>query len=78
MVRDVVEILVSRLVSQPDQVSIEIEETGSNVHVQVKVDASDRGKIIGRRGRVINAIRSVAGVAAVKAGQRVTIDVPDD
>lgn len=78
MVRDVVEILVSRLVSQLDQVSIEVEETGTNVHVQVKVDAADRGKIIGRRGRVINAIRSVAGVAAVKAGQRVTIDVPDD
>ncbi|MCA1594871.1 MAG: KH domain-containing protein [Chloroflexi bacterium] len=78
MVRDVVEILVSRLVNEPDQVNIEIEETGTNVHVQVRVDAGDRGKIIGRRGRVINAIRSVAGVAAVKAGQRVTIDVPDD
>jgi uncharacterized protein len=74
----VVELLVSRLVSQPDEVSIETEESGSNVHVRVKVSAADRGKIIGRRGRVINAIRSAAGVAAVKAGQRVTIDVPDD
>jgi len=78
MVRDVVELLVSRLVSHPESVFIDVRESGSSVHVQVKVDASDRGKIIGRRGRVINAIRSVAGVAAVKSGQRVTIDVPDD
>ncbi|MDQ2733338.1 MAG: KH domain-containing protein [Armatimonadota bacterium] len=78
MVRDVVELLVMQLVSRPDVVRIEVQETGTNVHVEVKVDASDRGKIIGRRGRVINAIRSVAGVAAVKSGQRLTIDVPDD
>ncbi|HET6383964.1 MAG TPA: KH domain-containing protein [Armatimonadota bacterium] len=78
MVRDVVELLVRRLVSQPDQAYVEEQDSGQNIHIQVRVDASDRGKIIGRRGRVINAIRSVAGVAAVKAGQRVTIDVPDD
>ena len=78
MVRDVVELLVTRLVSRTDCVRVECRESGANLHVEVKVDASDRGKIIGRRGRVINAIRSVAGAAAVKAGQRVTIDVPDD
>jgi predicted RNA-binding protein YlqC (UPF0109 family) len=78
MVRDVVELLVARLVSRPECVQIGVNESGSNIHVEVRVDAGDRGKIIGRRGRVINAIRSVASVAAVKTGQRVTIDVPDD
>ena len=78
MVQDVVELLVTRLITHTDRVNVETRETGQNVHVEVKVDVSDRGKIIGRRGRVINAIRSVAGVAAVKSGQRVTIDVPDD
>jgi hypothetical protein len=78
MVRDVVELLVRRLVSHADKVAINVQESGQNIHVEVKVDVSDRGKVIGRRGRVINAIRSVAGVAAVKANQRVTIDVPDD
>ena len=78
MVRDVVDLLVRRLVSRPDLVQVEEEQSGASVHLIVHVDAADRGKIIGRRGRVINAIRSVAGAAAAKAGQRVSIDVPDD
>jgi predicted RNA-binding protein YlqC (UPF0109 family) len=47
------------------------------VDLELRVAQDDMGKIIGRQGRTIRAIRTVAKAASVKLGKRVTVEVPD-
>jgi predicted RNA-binding protein YlqC (UPF0109 family) len=47
------------------------------VDLELKVAPDDMGRVIGRQGRTIRAIRTVVKAASVKAGKRVTVEVPD-
>ncbi|MDO8987374.1 MAG: KH domain-containing protein [Coriobacteriia bacterium] len=67
--------LVTSLVENPDGVSIARKESGSTVSFEVSVDADDVGKVIGRQGRIIKAIRTVVRAAASVNGDQVDIDV---
>jgi len=67
--------LVSSLVENPDNVSIARKESGSTVTFEVSVDADDVGKVIGRQGRIIKAIRTVVRAAASVNGDQVDVDV---
>lgn len=60
--------LCRSVVSQPDDVSVETSANGDRVRLDVTVNADDMGRIIGRRGRVASAIRTVVGAAAAKDG----------
>lgn len=60
--------LCQSMVSQPDDVSIETTADGDNVRMDVRVNQDDMGRVIGRRGRVASAIRTVVGAAAAKDG----------
>lgn len=74
MLKRLVEILVTGLVEHPDQVKITAVETPRAVTFEVRVADSDMGKVIGRRGRVARAIRTVVKAAAVKDGRRVMVE----
>ena len=74
MLQRLVEILVTGLVVHPDQVRITAVETPRAVTFEVRVADSDMGKVIGRRGRVAKAIRTVVKAAAVKDGRRVMVE----
>jgi len=67
--------LVSSLVENPDNVSIARKESGSTVTFEVSVDPDDVGKVIGRQGRIIKAIRTVVRAAASVNGDQVDVDV---
>ncbi len=71
-----VEFVVKGLVDNPDQVSVEEvpEDDGSSI-LELSVAPSDMGRIIGKSGRVINAVRSLLQVAATKQGQRVSLEL---
>ena len=73
--RDLVEYLARSLVDEPDQVSVEEVEAGRVIVYEVTVAEDDVGKIIGRQGKVIRAIRSVVKAAATRQGTRVDVDV---
>lgn len=77
--RELVEFLVRALVSEPDEVRVEeVEEDGTTV-LEVRVADGDLGRVIGREGRVANAIRTVAKAAATAAGAgRVMVEVVED
>lgn len=60
--------LCRAMVSEPDDVSIETTADGDRVRLDVSVNAEDMGRVIGRRGRVASAIRTVVGAAAAKDG----------
>jgi predicted RNA-binding protein YlqC (UPF0109 family) len=56
--------LITSLVDNPDDVAIETDRTGDNVTFTVTVNNDDVGKVIGRQGRVIKAIRTLVRAAA--------------
>jgi len=77
--RDLVEYLVRALVDDPDAVRVdEIEADGTTV-LEVHVGDGDLGRVIGREGRVANAIRTVAKAAATaQDGGRVMVEIVED
>ena len=74
---ELVLVLARSLVDEPDKVEVSVTETDSRVDLELRVAQDDMGKIIGRQGRTIRAIRTVAKAASVKLGKKVTVEVPD-
>lgn len=74
---DVLEYLVKALVDHPDAVGIDVDEEGRGLRMQVSVAPGDMGRVIGRRGRIANAIRTVVRAAAIDDGIAVDIDFVD-
>ena len=74
---ELVLVLARSLVDEPDKVEVSGTETDSHVDLELRVAQEDMGKIIGRQGRTIRAIRTVAKAASVKLRKRVTVEVPD-
>ena len=74
---ELVLVLARSLVDEPDKVEVSGTETDSRVDLELRVAQDDMGKIIGRQGRTIRAIRTVAKAASVKLGKKVTVEVPD-
>ena len=69
--------LIAQLVEHPDQVELDIEESPGKVALMAKVSSEDIGRVIGKRGRVANAIRTLVRAAATKDGVEVEVDFSD-
>ena len=77
--RDLVEFLVRALVSDPDAVRVEEVADDGEVVLEVRVADDDLGRVIGREGRVANAIRTIAKAAATsEGGGRVMVEIVED
>jgi len=74
-VKEVVEVLAKALVDHPDQVLVAQNTTERTVHIQLTVAPEDMGKVIGKQGKIANAIRTIVKAAAVKDGRRVIVDI---
>ena len=70
-------VLARALVDEPERVEVSSIESDARVDLELKVAPDDMGRVIGRQGRTIRAIRTVVKAASVKAGKRVTVEVPD-
>ena len=73
--REMVEYVARALASNPDAVKVIEEDDGNRTVYRLSVDDKDKGKIIGRDGRVAQSIRALLRVAATKAGTRVTLEI---
>ena len=74
--KDIVEYIAKAIVSQPDEVVVtEEEEDDGLIILQLDVAPSDKGKVIGRQGRVAQSMRALLRVAAVKDGTRVILKI---
>ncbi len=73
----VLEHITKSLVEQPDGVSIAIDDSGQRVQLNVTVADGDMGRVIGKRGRMANAIRTVTRAAAVRDGVEVDVEFVD-
>jgi predicted RNA-binding protein YlqC (UPF0109 family) len=73
----VLEYLARSVVDDPDGVEVDIEDGGSRVSLEVRVSDGDMGRVIGKRGRVANAIRTVVRAAAAQDGSEVDVEFVD-
>lgn len=74
---DVLEYLVGALVDDPDAIEISEEDDRRGLRLQVRVAPDDMGRVIGRRGRIANAIRTLVRAAAADDGISVDVDFVD-
>ena len=74
--KELIEYIARSLVSEPDAVEVtETVEVGGRVVYHLQVAPDDKGKIIGRQGRVASAIRVLLRVAAVKNGSHAILEI---
>jgi predicted RNA-binding protein YlqC (UPF0109 family) len=73
--KNLIEILVKALVDNPDAVKVEEIDEGDSVTFAVTVAEDDLGKVIGKQGRVANALRTVAKAAAIKDRRNVFVKI---
>jgi predicted RNA-binding protein YlqC (UPF0109 family) len=69
--------LAKSIVEDPDAVVVEAEEGRNSITLRVHVAPGDMGRVIGRRGRVAQAIRSVVRAAGAKEGVNASVDIVD-
>ncbi|MDQ3833176.1 MAG: KH domain-containing protein [Actinomycetota bacterium] len=69
--------LARSLVDEPEKVEVSGRETDSKVNLTLRVAPKDMGKVIGRQGRIVKAIRTVMKAASVKVNKRVNVEVED-
>lgn len=70
--------LVQSLASEPESVVIQTEERRDGLLFKIHVAPEDMGRVIGRRGRVAQAIRTVVAAAGAKDGVQTSVDIVDD
>jgi predicted RNA-binding protein YlqC (UPF0109 family) len=74
--KEVIEVVARALVDQPGAVTVEeTSRRGDTVYLELSVGPGDLGKVIGRHGRIANAIRAVARTAAERDGLRAIVDI---
>lgn len=74
---NVLEHIVKSVVEKPDEVEIQVENNEKETTLSVKVGDGDMGRVIGRRGRIANAIRTVTRAAAVRDGLTISVEFID-
>ncbi|MBS6106885.1 MULTISPECIES: KH domain-containing protein [Anaerococcus] len=73
--KELVETIVKELVKEKDQVEIEESRNDGEVNIIIHVAESDKGRVIGVRGNIINSIRTIARSAAIKENVKVNIKI---
>jgi predicted RNA-binding protein YlqC (UPF0109 family) len=73
--KDLIANIVKALVDLPEQVSVTEIEGGHTVILEISVAKSDMGKVIGKQGRIAQAIRTILSAAAGKAKKRYVLEI---
>ena len=73
--KELVEYIARSIASQPDEVRVTEEEADGRVILRLEVAPDDKGKVIGRQGRVAQSMRMLLRVAAVKRGTRAILEI---
>jgi predicted RNA-binding protein YlqC (UPF0109 family) len=77
-VKEFLEYVARSLVDSPDEVRVEMEEDGDEVALLLHVEQADMGRVIGRDGRIANAIRSLLRVMGTRDGRHVELEIETD
>lgn len=75
--KDLLEYIVPQIVNHPDEVEINKNEQDGIVYLTIKTHPDDIGRVIGKNGRIINSLRHIAYIIAIKNDVKVNIDIAD-
>jgi predicted RNA-binding protein YlqC (UPF0109 family) len=75
--KELLEYLAKALVDNPDDVEIEMIEGERSVILQLRVNTEDIGKVIGKQGRIAQALRTIVKAAATKQGKNAIVEILD-
>ncbi len=76
--KDLLNYIVTNLVSKPEAVSIDEQNEGTNITLVLTVDPSDMGIVIGKSGQTIRAIRKLLTVRAIAENVRINLQLADE
>ena len=77
-IEELIRQVVVSLVDEPDSVTVDSVDEGGSLVINVKVDPDDVGKVIGRQGRVIKSLRTIARAASTYAGgKHIEVEIID-
>lgn len=76
--KEMVETISKMLVDQPEQVKVEEVAGSKTTIINLAVDPADVGRIIGKSGRTIRALRTLLNAAAIKEGRRVVLEIVEN
>ena len=75
--KELIEYLAKALVDHPEDVFVDEIAGARSIIFELRVARSDMGRVIGKNGRVANAMRSLLNVASVSSGKRATLEIVD-
>ena len=75
--KDLLTYIAQNLVEHPQAVDVQETETDGNVVLELRVDPSDMGKVIGRQGRIAEEIRTLMRSVAQRQGKKVSVEIMD-
>ena len=76
--REFVESIIKQIVDSPDEVQVQEVKAERVILLEIRVAKKDMGKVIGKGGRVANALRTIVGAAAAKQKKRVMVEILED
>ena len=76
--KELLETIVKPLVQFPDEVNVTLIDREESQLLELRVNPSDMGKVIGKQGRIAKAIRTVMRAASGKDGKKVIVDIVED
>jgi predicted RNA-binding protein YlqC (UPF0109 family) len=75
--KELLEYLAKSLVNHPDDVQVVVSETDTTVVLELSVAKDDVGKVIGKQGRIVRALRTIIKASAARDGKRVIVEIVD-
>jgi predicted RNA-binding protein YlqC (UPF0109 family) len=76
--KDLLELILKNIVTNPDAIEITVGQEEDREVYTIKVDPADMGRVIGKSGKVIKAIRALAHVVAIRQNKRFRINLADE
>jgi predicted RNA-binding protein YlqC (UPF0109 family) len=76
--KELVEYMAQALVDDPSQVSVTEVTTGPDLILELRVGPGDMGRVIGRQGRVVNAMRALVQMCAARDARRAQLEIVED
>ena len=73
--KEFVEYLVKNLVDNPDQVVVSCDQETAGLHIRIKVSVLDMGKLVGKKGQIIKALRTIILSICARMGKRVKVEI---
>jgi predicted RNA-binding protein YlqC (UPF0109 family) len=73
--KELVEYIARSIVNSPDDVVVTEEESDQGITLKLQVADDDKGRVIGKQGRIAEAMRTLVRVKAAKAGTRATLEI---